>query len=288
MRLLLAIAEILYLPTAQVWALSWWSGPGFAIGADAVHSLTSAPVAPVPAVPLFAAMPHTVYGNWWMTVLVILGIGCGWWLYTGYARFSILEHLGVIVIASVCVSTVIAASTWLANGSVGPGRMALLGVTTLPVLSRLSLTFTLPLVLVFLLLHPRVRGAFNGRRHLPIPNRDRVGVPEAEADNTVTEWINLIDGSIHTGQVPTVVTAAQPSTKEASAQYTNSEHVTDTGVDRNSGTTTVSQKEDELGTAALAAVEAESMLLDESDTTSASQMETAQEDENKTSPPAAD
>lgn len=56
--IMIVVAQLFFIPNAIVWALSWLSGPGFYLGSDALHSPTSAPVGPIPAIPLFGATPQ--------------------------------------------------------------------------------------------------------------------------------------------------------------------------------------------------------------------------------------
>jgi hypothetical protein len=66
----LIVLSIGYLPNATIAGLSWLAGPGFSIGAlsaspFAVHA------APVPAVPLLAALPPGPPQSWWVAVVAV-------------------------------------------------------------------------------------------------------------------------------------------------------------------------------------------------------------------------
>jgi hypothetical protein len=54
----ITIAEIAFLPNLVVWGVSWLIGPGFAIGTGSAVSPLASSLGPIPAIPVFGALPH--------------------------------------------------------------------------------------------------------------------------------------------------------------------------------------------------------------------------------------
>lgn len=121
------IAQALFAPTAIAWALSWLAGPGFWVGADTLHAPGTAPVAPIPAIPLLGAVPATAPGNHVAVVLVGVGVLVGIWLRLRHRA----EDVGTQALAGAAcaggVAAVMLAWFALATLHLGEGRMSLLG-----------------------------------------------------------------------------------------------------------------------------------------------------------------
>ncbi|MDU7516447.1 MAG: DUF6350 family protein, partial [Varibaculum cambriense] len=80
--LLIWLAQLLYLPTVQTWALAWILGPGFQQGTGTIRSLTEVKTGPIPAVPILGALPAQTPGNWVLALIVALSLLCGYLFYT--------------------------------------------------------------------------------------------------------------------------------------------------------------------------------------------------------------
>ncbi|MER5862637.1 DUF6350 family protein [Kitasatospora sp. NPDC002040] len=128
----LALACLLLVPNAVLWAASYALGPGFRVGSGTVVAPTGARVGPVPDFPLFALLPETGGAPWWpvacvlpllagLVPAVLIGraaAGARWHpVATALAALggSVLTGLG----AGVCA--------WAAGGALAGGRMAELG-----------------------------------------------------------------------------------------------------------------------------------------------------------------
>ena len=125
--IMIVLAQLLFIPNAIVWALSWLSGPGFYLGSDALHSPTSAPVGPIPAIPLFGATPASAPGNWVVLALIVFGVALGVYLRLRKGTESLLDDLcqggiAAVVIAALYLVTSLASALVLGNG-----RLAFLG-----------------------------------------------------------------------------------------------------------------------------------------------------------------
>ena len=125
--IMIVLAQLLFIPNAIVWALSWLSGPGFYLGSDALHSPTSAPVGPIPAIPLFGATPASAPGNWVLLALVLFGVGVGVYLRLRKGSESLLDDLYQGGIAAVVIAAVYLVTSLGSAFVLGTGRLAFLG-----------------------------------------------------------------------------------------------------------------------------------------------------------------
>ena len=125
--IMIVLAQLLFIPNAIVWVLSWLSGPGFYLGSDALHSPTSAPVGPIPAIPLFGATPSSAPGNWVILALIMFGVALGVYLRLRKASESLLDDLYQGGIAAVVVAAVYLATSLGSAVVLGNGRLAFLG-----------------------------------------------------------------------------------------------------------------------------------------------------------------
>lgn len=93
----LIVLSIGYLPNAAIAGLSWLAGPGFSIGALSVSPF-GVQDAPVPAVPLLAALPPGPPQSWWAAVVAVpllVGAAVGRRCVTGRDLHERLRVLGV-------------------------------------------------------------------------------------------------------------------------------------------------------------------------------------------------
>ena len=125
--IMIVLAQLLFIPNAIVWALSWLSGPGFYLGSDALHSPTSAPVGPIPAIPLFGATPASAPGNWVILALIVFGVALGVYLRLRKGSESLLDDLYQGGIAAVVIAAVYLVTSLGSAVVLGNGRLAFLG-----------------------------------------------------------------------------------------------------------------------------------------------------------------
>ena len=151
---MITLAQVLFIPNAIVWALSWLAGPGFFMGSDALHSPASAPTMPIPAIPLFGATPVSAPGTWVILALVFFGVGVGVFVRLRRGSESLLDDLYQGGIAAVVVAAVYLVTSLGSAVVLGNGRLAFLG-------SRMSLSalclfaeVALGIVLTVALSHP--------------------------------------------------------------------------------------------------------------------------------------
>ncbi|MFB7251478.1 DUF6350 family protein [Microbacterium sp. NPDC056234] len=129
----ITLAQLAYLPTAVVWAVSWLAGPGFAVGAGTAVSPVGTQLGVVPGVPIFGLIPEN--SSIWMLIVILIPVGAGavagWmvrsrlvWEQTalGWAPRAVIA--GGIAFLSAVVAALAALP---ASGSIGPGRLAEVG-----------------------------------------------------------------------------------------------------------------------------------------------------------------
>ena len=137
--LVVTVGQLLLIPTAVVWTMSWLVGPGFSLGLGTLVNPFTASVGAIPAVPLLGAIPADSAVGWPVLILpflvvVAVAVGFsgriiderGFFDPTGAADFV---RLGVLAAASGVVSGiaffVIGSGV---SGSAGPGRFIFVGV----------------------------------------------------------------------------------------------------------------------------------------------------------------
>lgn len=173
-------AQVLFAPTAVVWALSWLAGPGFWVGVDTLHAPGWAPTAPIPAIPLLGALPTTAPGNWVAWFLVGAGVLVGVFIRWRHRAERVREQLLRGLVAVLATAAVAAALLALGTLHLGGGRMALLGPRVGWGALLVALEVTGVAVLVATAAHPStlswlraLRAAWNG--DLPADQTDARG-----------------------------------------------------------------------------------------------------------------
>lgn len=140
----LTLAQLGFMPNLAVWALAWSSGPGFSLGVGSSVSPLTTAVAPVPPIPLLAALPTGTL-DWGFAALIVPVIGgvlAGWWFVRAGENhfdewlslkvrrrwFSLPVSTLVLGLAVGAVAAVLTATmAWLSGGSLGLGRLSELG-----------------------------------------------------------------------------------------------------------------------------------------------------------------
>jgi hypothetical protein len=126
-------------PNAALLGGAYLLGPGFAVGTGTLVSPTAVALGPLPAFPLLAALPDPGLPPAWTTALlgvpVLAGLLTG--LLVGRRYPTRAYEVGVLrgLASGVVGGALVTGATVLAGGSVGPGRMADVGVVGLDVLA---------------------------------------------------------------------------------------------------------------------------------------------------------
>ena len=139
--LFLAFLGIGYLPTAALWSMSYFVGPGFALGTRAAMSATSATPGRLPAFPILASLPSEAipYGSFVVIVPVLAGLA----MYLSLPRMhwkpqevsfvSSLRHMisGYEVLVTVVADLVLGVIIFLlcvaSSGSLGSSQLEFVG-----------------------------------------------------------------------------------------------------------------------------------------------------------------
>lgn len=132
---LLTILQLLLLPNIVIWVSAWLAGPGFMIGTGSSVSPVGTQLGPIPAVPIFGAIPEGGHGLAFLGLLVPVLAG----FLVGIALRSTSRRLAAVwdspvpllvampalvgAAAAVTMGILVAAS----GGSAGPGRLADVG-----------------------------------------------------------------------------------------------------------------------------------------------------------------
>jgi len=186
------IVQALFIPTGAAWALSWLSGAGFWVGVDALHTPTSAPVAPIPAIPLLGAVPSTAPGTWVVVVPVLVGVVLGVWVRWRHRAADLPTQVWAGLVSAVGVAAVVAAWFWLSTLRLGVDRMAVLGPRVLAGTGLVVLEVVVVAQVVAVAAHPvsvawarRVIGSWFSRDEgVPAPaDREPPGTAERAPDN---------------------------------------------------------------------------------------------------------
>jgi hypothetical protein len=129
----LTAGQLAILPNLVLWAVAWFVGPGFAIGAGSHVSPVGTALGPIPALPVFGALPtdDSAFGFAGVLVPVVAGFLAGVAVRPALARA--LGYLGPVVVLGVVAGGgvvggllmgVLAAAS---GGAAGPGRLVEVG-----------------------------------------------------------------------------------------------------------------------------------------------------------------
>jgi hypothetical protein len=130
-----------YAPNAAVWAASYLLGPGFAVGTDSVVRITEVSVGALPAVPIFAGLPHGPVegiGVGLLAVPLIAGMTAGWLLARHARRHTRRERIPLAwsslllaaLLAGPVAGVTLGVTALVSSGPLGSGRLAEIGPTS--------------------------------------------------------------------------------------------------------------------------------------------------------------
>jgi len=162
-----ALGQLLYVPTLVVWAIAWLAGPGFAVGAGTTVSPAGTELGVLPAIPVFGILPEDT-SPWTLIIVlvpVLAGAFAGWVVRSrlvaefGEVRMPVRAVTAVGIAA--CAAGFGACAAALASGSIGPGRLADVGPH--PGLLALALGAEVLVGAAILLLSPQRRDDRFGR-----------------------------------------------------------------------------------------------------------------------------
>ncbi|MFC5370426.1 DUF6350 family protein [Arcanobacterium bovis] len=187
----MVLVQLMYLPAYLLWTLAWILGAGFSVGVDTSFAITGNSLGPLPAIPVFGALPGYTTGYSWLIILpilayVVLGavaMRLGWLINEQSAESAsnesvsgtsasdastnsasaqqaepVTSTLGRFalnaVIAGVLFVFICSLSALVAAGSIGPGRMTVVGSQSTNVAAFSLLIALLPFALGAVIAHP--------------------------------------------------------------------------------------------------------------------------------------
>ncbi|MFP7707240.1 DUF6350 family protein [Trueperella sp. LYQ141] len=156
----LVILQMCYLPVAGIWALAWLFGAGFSVGTDTQFSIFGTTSAPLPAIPIFGALPPVGLRLGWLVIFVVLGaVVLGAWQTRKESQDGAVGLRQTLIRAVVC-ALVIAVSLGVlalfASGSLGPGRMSTVGPVPYHMVGWVLLLGGVPYILGSMAAHRQV------------------------------------------------------------------------------------------------------------------------------------
>lgn len=225
-RILLWAFQVAYLPTFLVWAAAFMTGAGFAVGAGTDFSALGVTAAPLPAVPIFGALPGPG-GTYWpvLGLVVVVVFAYGWWqsssfptpreaLFTGGIQIGVTGFVMAVVGAMSC-------------GGIGPERMTVVGPAPPQMAGWSILAIGLPLVAGIVAGHRRSRQAYaswfssataSASAHVKAAKERRAATKDREAGASGTEARAEQDAGAPTSSGDAADTGGASATSAVSAE----------------------------------------------------------------------
>ncbi|GAA3733067.1 DUF6350 family protein [Leifsonia bigeumensis] len=154
----ITLGQLAFLPNLVIWTASWLVGPGFAIGTGSSVGPLGTSLGPLPAVPVFGALPagDLAFGFLGLLVPVVAGFLAGVAVRPAVLR-GIRNNppgaspLGSLVVTGIAIGVVggvlLGLLAWVSGGAAGPGRLADVGPDALLVGLFAALEFGVPAII---------------------------------------------------------------------------------------------------------------------------------------------
>lgn len=134
--LTVSAGQLALMPNLIAFGNSWLLGTGFSVGQGSIVSPLATELGPLPAIPMLAALP--VSGSSLGVLFILVPLLAAFFAtllvksYTAELRFAYASATSAAISLGLAIGFVAAAQMWimteLASGSIGPGRMNLVGV----------------------------------------------------------------------------------------------------------------------------------------------------------------
>ncbi|WZH37330.1 MAG: DUF6350 family protein [Microbacterium enclense] len=172
----IALCQLMYLPTLVLWGVAFVAGPGFALGTDTAVTPAATQVGALPGIPVLGAIPDTT--SPWLLLLALLPVAIGaltgWILRSRMPFTSGPEPVGPRLTLALAVAALTggvgALIAVVSTGAIGPGRLTETGPQPGPLALALGLEVLVGLAI--LLLSPRPDGRSAERDHEIFDERD--------------------------------------------------------------------------------------------------------------------
>ena len=149
---MLTIGQLAILPNLIVYGMSWIAGPGFSIGVGSSVSTLGTQLGPMPALPVFVAIPTAGFDRAILFALIPIVVAFVGTLlarrYTDQMRWEYATRFSAAAafafMAALIASLTAFAIALLASGSFGPGRFSEVGINALLFAGVLFLEVLIP------------------------------------------------------------------------------------------------------------------------------------------------
>lgn len=130
--LLLVLGQLLLLPNAAAWGLSWLAGPGFTMGAGSSFTWTSSSSVLLPNIPVLGALPDSGSHSPLFALAVLVPVAVGAW--TGWRALGTVSRLSaarakiqVVAVAVASAAAFAMTALVLSGGALGTRALADIG-----------------------------------------------------------------------------------------------------------------------------------------------------------------
>lgn len=176
---IVALLSLLYLPNCAVWAAAYITGPGFAVGAGTAVQASMVELGPLPAFPVFAAVPGGPLPSY-ATILIglplMLAAVFGVILTYRSPDLRVPRVTTAGIVAAGTAAAVLGALAYLSGGAAGANLMADLGPDPLAVAGIAAVQFLIGLVGAALI--ARLFAVHRRAAEAELVRRDTVVIPE--------------------------------------------------------------------------------------------------------------
>jgi hypothetical protein len=155
---MLTLGQLAVLPNLIVYGMAWITGDGFSIGAGSFVSPLASQLGPLPALPVFAALPTAgidrgiVFAMIPVVAAMIATLlarksteKMRWEFASSFSAAAVLASFSALVSAALAL-----ALAFLASGSLGPGRFVEVGINPVQVALVIFIEVLVPVFLVSL------------------------------------------------------------------------------------------------------------------------------------------
>ncbi|THV21776.1 DUF6350 family protein [Glycomyces paridis] len=176
---IVALLSLLYLPNLAVWAAAYITGPGFAVGTDTAVQAALVELGPLPAFPVFAAVPTAPLPDY-ATILiglpVMLAAVFGVVLTYRSPDLRVPRVTTAAIVAAATAAAVLGLLSYLSGGAAGVDLLAVLGPDPLAVVALGGVQFLIGLVGAALV--ARLFAVHRRAAEAELVRRDTVVIPE--------------------------------------------------------------------------------------------------------------
>lgn len=176
---IVALLSLVYLPNCAVWAAAYITGPGFAVGAGTAVQTSMVELGPLPAFPVFAAVPNAPLPDY-ATILIglplMLAAVFGVILTYRSPDLRVPRVTTAATVAAATAAAVLGLLAYLSGGAAGVDLMADLGPDPLAVAGIAAVQFLIGLAGAALI--ARLFAVHRRAAEAELVRRDTVVIPE--------------------------------------------------------------------------------------------------------------